>query len=375
MHRPSWSSIGVICVLALPCGSPAAAAPAAPEELEVYVAREGGYHTYRIPSVIVTGKGTVLAFCEGRKKGSGDSGDIDLLLRRSSDGGRSFGPTRVVWDDGANTCGNPCPVVDPSTGTIWLLLTHNLGTDHEPQIVAGKSQGSRTVWVARSDDDGQSWSKPEEITSAVKLPEWSWYATGPGAGIVTRGGRLVIPCDHIETGGKVWASHVFYSDDHGKTWKLGGSVAAKNNECEVVELSDGSLLLNMRNYQRQHPCRAVATSGDGGLTWSDVRYDETLVEPVCQASIRRGPPGEGGMYTILFSNPAQREGRNRMTVRLSEDDCRTWPFAKVLYPGPSAYSCLAVLPDGTVLCLYERGEKNPYEKITLARFTVEWLKK
>src|SRR4051794_6256200 len=142
------------------------------EQFAVFVSGQGGYHTYRIPSLIATGKGTVLAFCEGRKDGGGDAGDIDLLLRRSHDGGRTWEKPQVIWDDGPNTCGNPCPVSDAKTGTIWLLLTHNLGRDTERMIVDGTSQGTRTVWVTRSSDEGASWSRPEEITAAVKRPNW-----------------------------------------------------------------------------------------------------------------------------------------------------------------------------------------------------------
>src|SRR5262249_31475851 len=122
-------------------------ADAAPvEQQAVFTAGEGGYHSYRIPALVVTAKGTLLAFCEGRKKGRGDSGDIDLLLRRSTDGGRTWGKAQVVWDDGDNTCGNPCPVVDGKTGTVWLLMTHNLGGDTEARILDGTRKGTRTVW-------------------------------------------------------------------------------------------------------------------------------------------------------------------------------------------------------------------------------------
>jgi len=345
------------------------------EQVDVYISGQDGYHTYRIPSVIVTPKGTVLAFCEGRKHGRSDSGDIDLLVKRSEDGGRSFSKQQIVWDDGPNTCGNPCPVVDQKTGTIWLLMTHNLGEDSEGQIVARKSKGTRTVWVTHSTDDGRSWAKPVEITQQVKKPEWTWYATGPGCGIQLRTGRLVIPCDHISA--DEHASHVIYSDDGGKTWRLGGSAPQKTDECEVVELADGRLLLNMRNYNRQHPCRAVAYSSDGGLSWSPVSYDAALVEPICQASIRRyslaDPNRPGSKNVILFSNPADPKDRKNMTLRISFDEGKTWPVAKLLWPGPAAYSCLAVLPDGTVLCLYERGQKHAYERISLARIPAKRL--
>ncbi len=343
-----------------------------PQQVDVYTAGQDGYHTYRIPSVITSLKGTVLAFCEGRKLGRGDSGDIDLLLKRSTDGGRTFSAQEVVWDDAGNTCGNPCPVVDRSTGTIWLLLTHNLGTDREREIIARTSQGTRTVWLTQSTDDGRTWAKPVEITQAVKRPEWTWYATGPGSGIQLRTGRLMIPCDHIDGDSKQYCSHVIYSDDHGATWKLGGSAGPACNECEVVELADGSLLLNMRNYDRTQRTRAVSRSTDGGLTWSPVGHDSALIEPICQASIRRYAPAGDKQY-IAFSNPSESNARREMTLRLSNDEGQTWPVGKVLWPGPAAYSSLAVLDDGTLLCLYERGLKDPYEKISLARVSARWL--
>jgi sialidase-1 len=345
-----------------------------PAQIDVYLSGRDGYHTYRIPSVIVTKQGTVLAFCEGRKNSSSDTGDIDLLLKRSTDGGRTFSNVQVVWDDGPNTCGNPCPVVDKRTGTIILLLTRNLGGDAEPRIIARTSQGTRTVWKCESRDDGLTWSRPVEITSTTKKSDWTWYATGPGAGIQLRSGRLVIPCDHVKAGSNEMYSHVIYSDDGGATWWLGGETGPGVNECEVVERTDGSLLVNMRNYNRRQRCRSVATSGDGGLTWSAPAFDATLIEPICQASIRRFSRAEGdGKSRILFSNPASEKSREKMTVRLSYDEGQTWPVSKLLHAGPAAYSCLAVMPDGTILCLYERGDRSPYEKITLARFDLAWL--
>jgi sialidase-1 len=332
----------------------------------VFVAGEGGYHTYRIPALLVTPRGTVFAFCEGRKTGSSDTGDIDLVLKRSSDHGSTWQPLQVVWDDEANTCGNPCPVVDRDTGTIWLLLTHNLGRDKQAQIVDGSAKGKRTVWVSKSSDDGATWTKPVEITSAVSRPDWTWYATGPGIGIQTRSGRLVIPCDHYVAGSKARGAHVIYSDDHGATWQRGGAVAPDCNECQVVELSDGRLMLNIRSYKLPK-CRLVALSKDGGLTWSEPAPDEALVDPVCQASILRLPGAKNG---IAFSNAASTK-REKMTVRLSYDDGRTWPVAKELHAGPAGYSCLAALGDGRVACLYEAGQSRYYETIVLARFKLD----
>ncbi len=166
---------------------------------------------------------------------------------------------------------------------------------------------------------------------------------------------------------------MIYSDDHGKTWKIGGSAGPETNESAVVQLADGALLLNMRSYAgRQH--RAIASSHDGGLTWSPVRLDAALIEPVCQASmIRYTLARETGKNRLLFSNPADTAGRDRMTVRLSDDEAKTWPVARMVYAGPSAYSSLAVLQDGTIGLLYERGTANAYEEIEFARFNLRWL--
>ena len=359
------------------------AAALRPNCSDVYVSGTNGYHTYRIPALIRTGKNTLLAFCEGRKSGRSDSGDIDLLLKRSEDGGTTWSRQQAVWDDGANTCGNPCPVIDEATGVVWLLMTWNHGRDRESEIKKNTSRDTRRVFVTRSDDDGRTWSKPREITDSTKRPEWRWYATGPGVGIqLTRSpwkGRLVIPCDHSvvtpedPTG---YHSHVIFSDDHGQTWKLGGVIRPAVNECQVVELTNGTLLINMRNYDRSQTTRAVATSSDGGMTWSAVRHDPALVEPICQASfLRYTQRPDADRNRLLFSNPGHAEsGRRRdMTVRMSYDEGKTWPVERLLRPGPAAYSSLAVLPNEKIACLFEGGRQHPYERIVFARFSRRWL--
>ncbi|MBI1298460.1 exo-alpha-sialidase [bacterium] len=331
---------------------------------------EDGYHTYRIPALAVSTQGTVLAFCEGRKHGRGDAGEIDLLLKRSHDGGRSWGETQVVVTEPGMTCGNPCPVVDATTGVIWLPFCKNLADGDEDQIVLGKAP--RTVWVTRSDDDGASWAEPVEITAAVKRLEWTWYATGPCHGIQLRSGRLLIPCDHMvgvyfDRKRDPYHSHVIYSDDHGATWQIGGIINEGTNECAVAETVDGGVYINCRNY-RGEKRRAVAWSHDDGDSFGDFTYDDTLVEPICQAALVNLPDEKA----ILFANPASVT-RQQMTVRLSRDDGRSWPVAKVLHSGPAAYSDLAVTGAGEILCLYERGDNHPYEMLMLARFELSWL--
>lgn len=370
-HSRPFALFRCLAAAAALCLSPLATASVV--QTDVFTSGQGGYHTYRIPAIIRAASGDLIALCEGRRFGGRDSGEIDLLLKRSADGGRTWTAQQVLWHDGGNTCGNPCPVLDEATGTLWLLLTHNLGTDREHDITARTAKGTRTVWVASSGDNGATWTKPAEITSTAKLPGWTWYATGPGVGIqVRRGphaGRLVIPCDHVcddpGVDGPISGSHAIYSDDHGKTWSLGGTIRPKVNECQVVELADGrgTLLMDMRSNRGQN-VRAQATSPDGGLTWTAPADAEALMEPVCQASIIRHESG-----LLLFSNPAART-RTNLTVRSSTDDGRTWNDVVTLHAGPSAYSCLVSLSAAEAGCLYECGETKGYEKITFARFSV-----
>jgi sialidase-1 len=348
---------------------------AQPTEVVVFTAGEDDYHTYRIPSLFVTPGGGVLAICEGRKHSRSDTGAIDLVLKRSEDGGRTFGPLQAIAYDPPHTMGNPCPVADRDTSAIWMPLTRNLGHDAESAIIDGTSEGTREVWICHSLDDGYTWSWPVQITQSTKKPNWTWYATGPGVGIQLHTGRLVIPCDFVEARSKLHGSHVIYSDDHGESWLLGGVVGSEVNECQVVERRDGSLLMNMRNHtgtEGPHS-RAIATSHDGGMTWSGIEMDPALPEPVCQASLVRYATGDdAGTGPLLFSNPAGPR-RERMTVRVSFDEGATWERSALLWEGPAAYSCLATLPDGRVGCLHERGVKNPYETIALAAFDLEWV--
>jgi sialidase-1 len=359
----------VALLIPLSCSFVSAAEPFV--ETDVFLAGAEGYHTYRIPALVATKSGTLLAICEGRKTGRGDHGDVDLVQKRSTDGGKTWGPLELIYEEGSEakvTIGNPCPVVDQDTGVIWLPLTRE----------------NDRVLVTSSSDDGKTWTKPRDITADVKLSDWNWYATGPGNGIqLVRGphkGRLVIPCDHRvgadkndkEGWDRAGRSHIIYSDDHGQSWRLGGATDFGMNECAVVELTDGTLMLNSRSY-RGKSCRGISLSKDGGTTWEPTTDDPSLVESVCQASLIRyswltDKKNSNGI--LLFSNPAVPKGRNHLTVRASHDDGKTWPNSRLICEGSSAYSSLAALPTGEIGLLYERDD---YKRIVLARLSSDWI--
>lgn len=345
-------------------------------ETDIFSKNSYGYSCFRIPAVILSSSGTVLAFAEGRKKSCSDTGDIDIVLRRSTDGGETWQDLILVWDAGDDVCGNPVPVVDKNTGRIHLLCCWNSGEDREREIIDGTSKDTRKVFRLYSDDDGLTWSAPQDITVSVKKPDWTWYATGPCHAIQLQSrkykNRLVVPANHMVAGTKAFHSHVIYSDDGGENWLLGGVVSTSGgNESSVAELSGGDLMLNMRNYNREKgTCRSFALSSDGGITWESVEYAEDLEEPICQGSIlnyqKKGKP----TTCLLFSNPASPSKRERLTIKRSHDNGKTWYPLSVICSGPSAYSDLMMFPDGSVGILYECGVGSPYENIRFERLSI-----
>jgi sialidase-1 len=347
-----------------------------------------GVKVYRIPGLLVTPKGTLLAYCEARRDGPADWGEIEVRMRRSVDGGVTWSPpTRLahrapriegnphkpVGGEHEQTVNNPVMVADAKTGAITLLYGVNYAR----------------AFRMRSTDDGLTWSAPTEITAAFepfrKYQDWKVIATGPGHGIQLRTGRLVVPVwlaygkagDH----GPSFAGTI-YSDDRGLTWQA-GAVAMPNqpdlgspNEATVAELADGRVMLVART--RAQPNRKLVAYGpDGATGWTPPAFHPDLWEPVCMASLLSAP-GKAGV--LVFSAPrtvgldkagqeapGKRGKRANLTVMLSADDGRTWPVRRTIEAGPSAYSDLGA--DGQrIYCLYEDATG-----IRLARFDLDWL--
>lgn len=349
-----------------------------------------GYATFRIPAVVLTGRGTLVAFAEARASGS-DTGSIVVVAKRSEDGGRSWGPLAVVAGDGGDTHGNPCPVVDPRTGDIILLTCTNAADATEAAIMAGQvpPADGRRVWVQRGTGDARVFTPPREITAEAKHPDWRWYATGPGHAIaLTAGrhrGRLVVPANHstpppagsADTGTepRYYGGHCLLSDDGGETWRIGfvddtpdGAVNA--NESCAAQLPDGLVYFNARNQGGTAPgVRVDARSADGGRTLLHPYAPQTgLVGPVVQGSVLQLPGGP-----LLFAGPSDPGARAAMAVRTSRDGGRDWTTALELSADPAAYSDLVALSPTTVGLLYETGTSSPYETLTFARIPTSAL--
>jgi sialidase-1 len=383
----------IALTLALAVPGLARAAEPLLEKADLFTAGEGGFARYRIPGLIVTSRGTVLAYCEARKNSGADWGEIEIHLRRSTDGGRTWDIPRQIAHLGPRLARNPVALAKKAGGPDDLTVNN-------PVAIADRQTGAvhflycveyMRCFYLRSDDDGVTWTKPVEITATFEdfRPEYDWkvIATGPGHGIQLRNGRLVVPVwistSKTSPHGPAGAATI-YSDDHGRTWQRGEIAVPERfgpSETAAVELSDGRVMLNVRNRSATNR-RLVLFSNDGATGWSPPQFDDALTEPVCMAGLT-GWPAAGANSTpsrrIVFSNPASGTGeRKNLTVRLSEDDGRTWIASKPLEPGPSAYSDLAVLPDGTILCFFERSrdaaERSAYGVLTLARFNLEWLR-
>lgn len=319
-----------------------------------------GYLRYRIPTLIVTRSGDLLAICEGRADGGGLTGNVDLVCKRSRDNGRTWSGLKVIGESGEDTFGNQSALVDRDTGIIWVACTVSPGEHLEQAIAQGETEESTRVFVFFSEDDGETWSSPRDITSSVKRSDWTWYGCGPGVGLQLADGRLFFAAYHREgENGQTVRSHAIFSDDHGKTWQLGGSAGIGNGEPQALQREDGSLYLSARTKDGPH-VRSIVESTDGGETWSKKRFDHSLYDAFCQASLLKLPP-RVGQPQWLYCHPAG-PGRRDLTVRLSDDEGRTWTAGSLLLQeGNSQYSSMALLNDGRVGVLFDLWENDNYQ--------------
>jgi len=339
-------------VIMLPPDAKAKPFPADLFHTVLYAQGDGGYDTVKIPTMITAPNGTILSFGEARVGSQEDWAKTDVVLRKSYDMGNTWTPLKVLISDGNLTIGNACPVVDESTGYIWLIFC---------------KQNDR-VFKMHSVDNGESWTTPVEITKDVKLAGWRWYATGPSQGIQLKDGTLVIPADHIAN--RKMNAQIIYSKDNGSTWKLGGSIPG-GEEATLVQLDNGDLYINIRPVKPGF--RVTAVSSDEGLTWHNISHDKSLPDPACQGNIIKIYKPGGSLY--LFTNAADSLYREKMTVRLSNDECKTWSKSKVLYSGLASYSALSLIDakSDTIGCIFESGANYYAEKIVFVRFSLDYI--
>lgn len=372
------------------------AAPVTSEDarrVDLFESGVGGYAVYRIPGIVRTTGGTLLAYCEARRSSASDWGEIDVLLRRGLRDGAEWEAARRIVEpprgpknplavrqglgrEGEVTVNNPVAIADRKRGVVHFLYCVEYAR----------------CYYMRSDDDGRTFGAAVDLTPVFERfrPEYPWQvlATGPGHGVQMRSGRLVVPVWlSTGTGGHAHrpsAVSVITSDDGGRSWERGEIVAAhptlvNPSETAAVERRDGSLLLNIRHEGPQRR-RAVTVSRDGARGWGPLCFDDALPEPVCMGSLQRLTGFRGRERSrILFSNPHNPEDRRRrnLTVKLSYDEGRTWPVARPLDPGGAGYSDLAVGPGRRIHCLYERGDlvgnQTRLRALTLASFDLAWL--
>lgn len=375
-HSVLRHTLGFVLALVLGSLTPVWAAPAARASAQPcgpsvpYRSGTAGYHTFRIPAAVTTPDGTLLAFAEGRRHSAADDGDIDLVLRRSTDGGCTWGPLHVIADAGTDTAGNPAPVVDPASGDVVLLSCGTLGGATEHEVAYGTTSASvRRVYLQRSTDGGATWSPRRDLTTEVKRPGWKWYATGPGHAVALRhgphAGRLLVPANHSLAANGTNGGHALYSDDHGTTWHIGyvADEPGTVNESTLAELPDGSVYINARDQGRRTAKRDDTYSTDGGETLArPFTAQPGLTGPEVQGSVLRTTARSGGR--LLFSGPADPDRRRRMEVRSSPDGGRTWQPLWTVTPDPAGYSDLVQLTASRVGLLYETGTADSRETIT-----------
>lgn len=341
---------------------------------------EGGYHSFRIPSIIKTKNGTLIAFAEGRKNSSSDWGDIDLVFKRSTDNGLSWGTLGTVVSTGADVWGNPTAVYDPAQGTsgrIWLFMSWNSGTKTAISQIA---HGERKTYTTYSDDNGATWTTPVDRTAQLLPATFTWDAMGPGVGIVTAinsPGRLIIPAK----------GRNIYSDDHGATWAY-QRINDGTDEGTVVETMDGKWLRNDRpgsTLWEQNKRRLLSRGSIGG-TYTAFAPNETLLDPKCEGSMLRY--NIDSPHRIFFLNPASTERRCKMRVRISYDDGASWSVSRRLRDdlsedetcnqGIGGYSSMIKTADYNVAALVEKNEdvsssSTSHKSIELHKFNLSWI--
>ena len=316
---------------------------------------------YRIPAIVTAPNGDVIAAIDERVPGCGDlkwSKDINIIVRRSSDNGKTWSAIETVVDfPYGQSASDPSMIVDKVTNEIFLFYNY-MNLDTEKDIY--------NFHVVKSDDNGKTWSEPTDITSQIAKPEWQndFKFITSGRGIQTKAGKLLHTMVNLNSG-----LHVFGSDDHGKTWYFIDTPIQPADESKIIELADGTLMINARVNGKG--LRYVHTSLDGGKTWETKPAPE-LIDPGCNASIIRYTSIEDGhkKNRLLFSNAKMEKGRKNMTVRISYDEGKTWSDGKTIYTGPSAYSSLTVLKNGDIGLFFEQDEytKNPF-----VSFSLKWL--
>lgn len=385
-----WAlAIGMATALGATLAAPVALAdePGSREEPElvedvIYERGQDGYFCFRIPAVVETNDGTLLAFAEARQDTCGDSGDIDTVVRRSDDNGATWGPIGIVHDAGGDTAGNPSPVVDAETGRIALITTHNPASNHN----------LRTPFLQYSEDDGRTWSEPQDIGEDISDPDWQkWLATGPGAGIqLTAGphaGRMVIGMNHEgylrnEEEDHYSGGNLAFSDDGGLSWQRGAidqlsPSFLKPQELSLAELPDGRILVSARDqHGSAEGSRAFAISSDGGETFdSSFETDSELYTPVSQGAITSFV-NSNGEDRVLFSGGSHPRARVVMSIRSSFDggaSWQTWDEGRVINWGNAGYSDITPLSNGKLGMIYETGDEDAYREIRFAQFNTAYL--
>ncbi|MBN2021973.1 MAG: exo-alpha-sialidase [Pirellulales bacterium] len=349
-------------------------------ENEVYASGMEGYHTFRIPAIVRAQNGALLAFAEGRKNSTSDSGDIDMVLRRSFDNGLTWDPMQLIWSNATGVAGNPCPVIDQATGDVVLVTIHETPGATQTTIRNG-TFGERVYYVQRSADTGATWTDPVQITATDAIDP-RWLAGGPNHGIQLEygehAGRLVIAGNH-STGSALSTNqcHVLYSDDGGVSWNLGAVGAAAPDiyvsEVAAVELLDERIYFTIRDQHGPSTgTRAYTTSSDAGLSFdTPAQIDPTILAPVCHGSILRfSQTAWGDADNRIIQSYPYSSARENVLVRSSFDETATWNQGRVIYEGPSAYTDLVRTADDRIGLLYERDD---YASITFASFTPGWL--